>query len=296
MFEKVVIATDLSSPSYLLLECLEEFKSLGTVEANLTHVFPNTQAYKEGQDVGHSLRLHLEKQRQMLLDQSFIVHTPTPIGDKAQELISLAKSMDAMIIIGSRGKSFFRDLLLGSTVKDVIRKTPVPTLIERINVAPKEDTLHAILPYPKKLKHIMLATDMSDGAEEAKNVALKLAPHAEKIILTCIIEEAQTLEATREVVGKIKERLANLHQQFAPSCKTISIRTDIGSPADKIISVAKEEEATLIVMGTRGIGHLKSVEIGRTAWSVSVNAKQPVLLIPPYTANETFMEEEVLDM
>lgn len=54
-----------------------------------------------------------------------------------------------------------------------------------------------------------------------------------------------------------------------------------GPPAEAVLRVADEEQAGLIVMGTRGRGFLGRAMLGSTARDVLKNARVPVAVVPP---------------
>ncbi|NML47734.1 universal stress protein [Ramlibacter sp. G-1-2-2] len=52
-----------------------------------------------------------------------------------------------------------------------------------------------------------------------------------------------------------------------------------GDPAIEIVKLAKKEKAEIIVMGTRGLGALKSVFMGSVAQAIVSTSTVPVLLV-----------------
>jgi len=52
-----------------------------------------------------------------------------------------------------------------------------------------------------------------------------------------------------------------------------------GEPAAEIVKLARKEKAAIIVMGTRGLGALKSVFMGSVAQAVVSDSPVPVLLV-----------------
>lgn len=53
----------------------------------------------------------------------------------------------------------------------------------------------------------------------------------------------------------------------------------------KIVEVANEADASLIVTGSRGRGQLKSVLLGSVSREILSHAGRPVLLVPPWVGN-----------
>ena len=58
-------------------------------------------------------------------------------------------------------------------------------------------------------------------------------------------------------------------------------RAEVGSPADRIVAIADEEDAALVVIGSRGRGDVKSALLGSVSHGVASKATCPVVIVPP---------------
>jgi nucleotide-binding universal stress UspA family protein len=58
-------------------------------------------------------------------------------------------------------------------------------------------------------------------------------------------------------------------------------RVTIGDPAEQLAELAEEEDADLIVVGSRGRGAVKAVLLGSVSHSLIGIARCPVLIVPP---------------
>ena len=58
-------------------------------------------------------------------------------------------------------------------------------------------------------------------------------------------------------------------------------RAELGSPADRIVAIADEEDAALLVIGSRGRGDVKSALLGSVSHGVLSKATCPVVVVPP---------------
>jgi len=77
----------------------------------------------------------------------------------------------------------------------------------------------------------------------------------------------------RKVIDQARERLADAPFEIEEEL--------LEEPADEaILSVAGTRQADLIVVGTRGMGAIKSVLFGSIATKVTQNAECPVLVVP----------------
>ena len=58
-------------------------------------------------------------------------------------------------------------------------------------------------------------------------------------------------------------------------------RVELGSPADRIVAIADEEDAALVVIGSRGRRDVKSALLGSVSHGVASKATCPVVIVPP---------------
>ena len=58
-------------------------------------------------------------------------------------------------------------------------------------------------------------------------------------------------------------------------------RVAIGHPAERLADLADEEDADLIVVGSRGRGALKAAFLGSVSYNLVGVARCPVLIVPP---------------
>jgi nucleotide-binding universal stress UspA family protein len=134
LFKKVLVALDFSGPSMELFNSLADLRHLGLEELLLVHA---VRAELGVQDGIHPLQQKflgkIRGKKEELAQEELRVNVEVPVGAPAEEIKRLAieKKMD-LILIGSVGESSTaRELLLGSTVADVVRIAPVPVLVEK---------------------------------------------------------------------------------------------------------------------------------------------------------------------
>lgn len=139
------------------------------------------------------------------------------------------------------------------------------------------------------MKKIVLMTDFSDNAKNAIRYAIKLFGNSADYVLA----NTYTTRSSAGSIGKlsriIKERvtadlekeLAYIHKEFAEiPTLNITILCKDSEPIDLVNNLAKNGEADLIVMGTKGATGLSKVFIGSVTSSIIRNTKLPVLSIP----------------
>lgn len=87
----------------------------------------------------------------------------------------------------------------------------------------------------------------------------------------------------QEVLNRVTEAAQALMESAAQKAhdQGISITTDVleGPAAEAILRVAEAEEFDLIIMGSRGLGHLKGLLMGSVSERVMHQAKIPVMIM-----------------
>lgn len=136
---------------------------------------------------------------------------------------------------------------------------------------------------------VLHATDFSEGADAARAEAARLARlFGAPLILVHVVEdiivgpelpvaeldkiyEAQVAWAERELAARAAEAAA----------LGVPVRTRVlrGSAAAAIVRSAEDERASLVVLGTRGLGGVRRLLLGSVAEQVVRTAPCPVLTV-----------------
>lgn len=140
-------------------------------------------------------------------------------------------------------------------------------------------------------KRILCCTDFSENSEPALRLAADYAKAfgAELIIVHVI--DAGSFPAYVDWVGDeidqivsrstktAETKLAALAKACSQTAKDVKTQCVIGSPAEKIVNLANDEGADLIVVGTHGRSGVKHLVMGSIARSVLRTAHRPVLIV-----------------
>ncbi len=87
---------------------------------------------------------------------------------------------------------------------------------------------------------------------------------------------AKETESEEEASARLLERAA-----IDAGLADAETRVAIGHPAERLAELADQEDAELIVVGSRGRGALKSAFLGSVSYSLVGIAGCPVLIVPP---------------
>jgi nucleotide-binding universal stress UspA family protein len=91
--------------------------------------------------------------------------------------------------------------------------------------------------------------------------------------------------AAEELAAAQEETAARLLKEVAEAAGVdAERRVAIGLPAERLAEIADEEDAELIVVGSRGRGAFKAAFLGSVSNSLVGIARCPVLIVPPGAA------------
>lgn len=143
---------------------------------------------------------------------------------------------------------------------------------------------------PAPLARVLVATDFSEASARGLAWGADLARrHGAELHLVHGIawtaalpaaEEGAFLdlrnEVSRQVLGRLEELAASVDAGTDVRC-----HADFGQPSEVVLAVAKEIEADVVVVGTRGHGPLRALWIGSTAARIVQRSRCDVLSVHP---------------
>ena len=190
-----------------------------------------------------------------------------------------------VIVLGTHGRRGLRHLLLGSVAEEVIRRAPCPVLV----VHRREE--RGIGP----VRHIAAPVDFSEQARVALRQAKHLAAlYDARLTLLYVAEEHMVpffsdtgiptftvMKIDPDIVAKAGEALQQLDAETEGPEVPTSYAVRRGQPPYEVVEFVREEQADLIVMGTRGLAGVERGMIGSVTERVVRTASCPVWTVHP---------------
>ena len=180
-----------------------------------------------------------------------------------------------LVVVGTRGRTGFGKVLLGSVAEQILRQSPCPVLTVGPHVNLWSDEF-------AKMREILYATDLAADFPIAAPYAVSLAQENQAhLVLLHVIEDpkAGDLVNSPEVVEFKERKLQQLVTQQAGLWCDPSYIVEHGPTAEKILDVAKRRHTDLIVLGARPAKGLAThLNIG-TVHKVVSQAECPVLTV-----------------
>jgi len=141
-----------------------------------------------------------------------------------------------------------------------------------------------------QIKKILIPFDFSETAELSLEHAVHMARlHKAEILLLHVVESASFTSAIAhafskgyekdvegETTRKLEEVARKIHQETSVQ---VSIKTDVGRIYKKIVSVSRDNEVDIIVMGTHGTSGYERFSVGTNTAKVVSESSCPVLSV-----------------
>jgi len=205
-------------------------------------------------------------------------------GTPSERLVEVAEREHAdLVVLGTRGLSGLRHLLLGSTASAVVRGAPCPVL----TVHPGDEVSL------RDLRTVVVPTDFSEDADHAVDELGRLfGPHARgarvvllhvyhlPLLLEPLFGDVRVIPASfDEISGQLREDLEPAAERLRAAGFEVDVDVREGDPSAVVVQRAEDLGADLVAMGTRGRSGLRHVLLGSTAERVVQHASCPVLSV-----------------
>lgn len=281
---KIMVATDFSERSDRALRRATLLARQSGASLELIHVVDDDQPHqiveaecKEAEILLHQLAATLQEIDGIPCTSRVMLAAP---------FLGIVQAVDDsvpdLLVIGPHRKQLLRDVFIGTTAERTIRSVACPTLMS--NAVPAGT-----------YRRVLLTTDLSAGSRDAlrRFSGLRLGKRAHKSLLYVFDAPALDLafshtipqgdqqqylaEKQKEASQRLAEFLASLKQGTLESM----VRYEATDTAGEIINTAREEQADLLVLSTRGSRGAEKKYIGSVTEYVLGTSSIDVLAIPP---------------
>ena len=283
MFEKVLFPTDFSEYAQKTLECIGEIP--GIKELMLLHIVDATHPSKHGWTHGphiENTKILMDEKKEYLESLGLKVKTKVDViteGEVYREILRAAEDEKvSLIVMGARGKSHIKNLLLGSVSTKVVRHAKTNLLIMRYKLVEELEGVKHEKFCPMIFSKVLLPTDFSEFAGETISF-IKNIKEIKEFDLLNVVSKGETKEEIEENVNEAKNRLGEIKEELGRAGFMVKDHVRVGNIPEEIISTAEDEDISLIAMNPHGKGWFKELLVGSTSWAVVRRANRPVLLV-----------------
>ena len=204
-------------------------------------------------------------------------------GDVISEIVLLSAALPAAVVVmGTHGISGFKQRLLGSVTERVLREASCPVLTVPPGVGRQS-------PEPVSLATIVCAVDFSASSTRALGYATSIARRAGgRLVLVHALEWLdEELEApaaggnTNALPTSEDDARRGLDELLTADARACDPELVVahGVPAGEVLRIARERDASVIVLGVDGGHAVERTLFGSTVQRVVREAQCPVLTV-----------------
>ena len=205
------------------------------------------------------------------IDPAGSVERVVEFGEPVDVLRSVAEERGVThLVVGSRGQGAVEEVLAASTSGGLAREAPCPVILVPAEPTPwSEDSADAT---------IVCGVDGSDGSFAAARHAGELAQRLNARLVLATVVETLGDEPPDALVEDIRAGAPGVHIDF---------QTLTGVAADELLELAREREARLVVVGSRGRGAVKAAVLGSVSGRLVQETDRPVMVVSKRAAAMT---------
>ena len=141
-------------------------------------------------------------------------------------------------------------------------------------------------------KKILYPTDFSDVSKKALGYIKQLRQSGAKEVVVLHVLDLRATEALHRFMeeSKIQElkenrkneatkQLMDIKKDLKEADLAVNTRLETGIPIREILRIEKEEDISLVVIGSHGVSNLEEIFLGSVSEKVIRKCKKPVLVI-----------------
>lgn len=283
--KNILFLTDFSEPSEAALPFLVSLARGYRAKVHALHVLlPEPMAYSTPEGMAAALdaqdecaqigKERLEAQLAGITHDVSVVRSGT-VREAMDEAVRNCAA--DMVVLGTHGRTGAQKLLLGSIAEDIFRRSPVPVM----TIGP---SAHIGAHNAGRFHCVLFATDFAPHSLLAAPYAISLAQENQaRLILFHVIRESERQHRRDKAISAVDEssqRLEAIVSEGAELRHRPEVVLGYGDPAERILQVAREDHADLIVLGVSSRHLGAATHLGRAvAHKVVADAPCPVLTV-----------------
>lgn len=192
-----------------------------------------------------------------------------------------------LVVVGTHGRTGLGKLLLGSVAESILRHAPCPVLTVGPNVSGRaklpafQSQGTELAPVELEIRQILFATNFASSAERAAQEAAWLAEEFHsRLTLVHVLEDYTRLGNNPEPIEENLQKLRELIPKKSELQYIPETLLEFGRAPERILNVAEEREADMIILGARAFGDIAATHLPwSAAHHVIAQAHCPVLTV-----------------
>ncbi len=279
-FQRILVATDFSTGARAALDCALGVAGRYHSKVFLVHVVPALPyvSPENSEEAIQQARTFATQEMARLVDSarcSGIVHTEILSGGRVWPLLQgyIKEREIDLLVLGTHGRSPAKNRLLGPVSEEIFRLAGCPILT--VGTQAEMPALAST-----GVHRILYATNFKPHSERAAAFAHSLErEHGANLTVLHVVEDQ--LQARESSHGIIRDFMLRRMRRGLPkacvgNCEP-EFQVRFGEPAEQILSLAREQQSDLIILGLRGGMNADGQLPSAIAYKIVCQSNCPVL-------------------
>ena len=292
MFARALFPTDFSAYADAVLACLPDLKGIGLQEVVLLSVIrpsdvplPETINRESLAYWQWYLGEKMNIARMALEGKGLRAYSRIEYGNLVKTILRVAEEERVeWLILGAQGATAAQEILLGSTAYDVLRHSRLPVLLQKFEVIRELGHVRCQQVCEHIFDRVLHPTDFSECAAAAFQVVKRLKTVGTQQVLLIHVQDKRVMKKrSAEQLAAFDQhdvqRLQAMRKTLTLYGFAVETRLMHGLLQSEILRAADEFNASLIVLGARGISAMHEIVSGSIFEFVIRHSRIPVLVI-----------------
>ncbi|MEW5746523.1 MAG: universal stress protein [Nitrospirota bacterium] len=292
--EKLLFPTQFKELAFDTLETLLALRRVGLREIVLSYIIPREEVAfvpfggylkEEEERLRNEARIRFEDWQRVLSSAGIASTIVIEVGDAVPRILAIAQRERVdLIVVGRKRLTMGESLFIGSHTMDILRRSPIPVLVHKYMVQFERSGETVSRVNDRIFERPLLATDWSGPSRKALEFILSLKGVAAKALVAHVIgsklskglEQSELLRIERESKERLEQYCAMLREAGIDAEPHLSA----GDEVRELLSLSREFDASMIVMGTTGKDRLHEFFLGSVSHRMAERSELPTLLVP----------------
>jgi len=287
IIKKMLFASKFQDLTFDALESLLDLRAVGLGHVVFLYVVERDKVamrrgigYQKSEEVKlkEVANIHFIDWAEQLFEQGLEVGVHIVVGTLVQQVVRAAgmEKVD-LIVIGRPTRRLWEQLVSGSDISALIRRTQVPIIVHKQPPPEVADKAH---PFTRPL----LATDWSPAADKAQDFLMGLKGLVEEINVIHVGKEKALKSLSAMGVQSYRNTHRKKLQAICDAFGNVGIQARphlyVGDPYQEIERAAREWRASMIVTGCSGKGSWQERIIGSVPRFLAERSDFSTLIVP----------------
>ena len=200
----------------------------------------------------------------------------------ARDVIAEALNGYEAVVVGRRGYSNLKEIIIGSVARKVIEKNAfIPVLLVGM-LPPDEKILLAIDPSENAMRAVDFVGETLSGFEFKITLFHVIRGRLSSELPHLFLPKERLEEAKKEIDAVLEEAVRRLRSAgFKPEQLTTKVVTEIDSRAASIIQEARDFDYRTIIIGRKGVTKVREFFMGRVSNKVISTIRNRTIWVIP---------------